>query len=162
MISRNIGTVAKIYQHSGTHLFLLFWKAHHSVLRYDKASLQRSGFASLSDFAVLEVLRQQGPQTVKSLGAKVMLTSGSITTAVQRLEKKGLLHRKRGQRDGRLVRVELTELGANRIQEGFVRHNEDLDQLFSLFTEEERADFDRLMTRLGQQAEGLLDSPEEK
>ena len=59
------------------------------------------------------------------------------------------------------MRVELTELGANRIQEGFVRHNEDLDQLFSLFTEEERADFDRLMTRLGQQAEGLLDSPEE-
>jgi MarR family 2-MHQ and catechol resistance regulon transcriptional repressor len=128
-------------------------------LRYDRESLQRSGFASLSDFAVLEVLRQQGPQTVKSLGAKVMLTSGSITTAVQRLEKKGLVQRNRGQRDGRLVLVELTEVGTARIQQGFVQHNEDLDQLFSLFTEEERADFDRLMTRLGQQAEGLLNEP---
>ena len=151
--------MAKIYQHSGTHLFLLFWRAYHSVLRYDRESLQRSGFASLSDFAVLEVLRQQGPQTVKSLGAKVMLTSGSITTAVQRLEKKGLVQRNRGQRDGRLVLVELTEVGTARIQQGFVQHNEDLDQLFSLFTEEERADFDRLMTRLGQQAEGLLNEP---
>ncbi len=88
-----------------------------------------------------------------------MLTSGSITTAVQRLEKKGLVQRNRGQRDGRLVLVELTEVGTARIQQGFVQHNEDLDQLFSLFTEEERADFDRLMTRLGQQAEGLLNEP---
>mgnify|MGYP000579231237 CR=1 FL=1 len=60
-------------------------------MRFDRQSMKRCGFASLSDFAVLEVLRQQGPQPVKSLGEKVMLTSGSITTAVQRLEKKGLV-----------------------------------------------------------------------
>jgi len=45
----------KIYQHSGTHLFLLFWKAYHAVMRYDQASISQSGFSSLTDFAVLEV-----------------------------------------------------------------------------------------------------------
>ncbi len=155
-----IACVAKIYQHSGTHLFLLFWRAYHAVMRYDRESMKRSGFASLSDFAVLEVLRQKGPQPVKTLGEQVMLTSGSITTAVQRLEKKGLVRRQRGQRDGRLVLVELTETGQALIQEGFVRHNEDLDALFSPLSEAERADFDRLMTRLGQQAEQLLEDAE--
>ncbi|RPG83405.1 MAG: MarR family transcriptional regulator [Coraliomargarita sp. TMED73] len=148
--------MGKIYQHSGTHLFLLFWRAYHTVMRFDRQSMKRCGFASLSDFAVLEVLRQQGPQPVKSLGEKVMLTSGSITTAVQRLEKKGLVQRTKGQQDGRLVLVELTESGRTRILEGFLQHNEDLDRLYAPFNEEERALFDRLMTRLGQQAEDLL------
>ena len=85
-----------------------------------------------------------------------MLTSGSITTAVQRLEKKGLVQRTKGQQDGRLVLVELTESGRTRILEGFLQHNEDLDRLYAPFNEEERALFDRLMTRLGQQAEDLL------
>ncbi len=125
-------------------------------MRFDRQSMKRCGFASLSDFAVLEVLRQQGPQPVKSLGEKVMLTSGSITTAVQRLEKKGLVQRTKGQQDGRLVLVELTESGRTRILEGFLQHNEDLDRLYAPFNEEERALFDRLMTRLGQQAEDLL------
>ncbi|MGC6456666.1 MAG: MarR family winged helix-turn-helix transcriptional regulator [Coraliomargaritaceae bacterium] len=150
--------MAKIYQHSGTHLFLLFWKASHAVMRYDGQSMKQAGFASLSDFAVLEALRQKGPQTVKSLGQTVLLTSGSITTAVQRLEKQGLVQRQRGQRDGRIVLVELTEIGQNRIQAGFARHNEDLDRLFAHLNEEERANFERLISRLGQQAEELLDA----
>ena len=39
----------KIYQHSGSHLFLLFWKASHAVMRYDHESIATQGFASLSD-----------------------------------------------------------------------------------------------------------------
>ena len=153
--------MSKIYQHSGTHLFLLFWKASHSVMRYDRESMKQAGFASLSDFAVLEALRQKGPQTVKSLGQTVLLTSGSITTAVQRLEKLGLVERQRGQRDGRIVLVELTETGRDRIEAGFARHNEDLDRLFAHLNEDERADFDRLISRLGQQAENLLGDSQE-
>lgn len=130
-------------------------------MRYDRESMKQAGFASLSDFAVLEALRQKGPQTVKSLGQTVLLTSGSITTAVQRLEKLGLVERQRGQRDGRIVLVELTETGRDRIEAGFARHNEDLDRLFAHLNEDERADFDRLISRLGQQAENLLGDSQE-
>lgn len=130
-------------------------------MRYDRESMKQAGFASLSDFAVLEALRQKGPQTVKSLGQTVLLTSGSITTAVQRLEKLGLVERQRGQRDGRIVLVELTETGRSRIEAGFARHNEDLDRLFAHLNEDERADFDRLISRLGQQAENLLGGSQE-
>ena len=41
-----------------------------------------------SDFAVLEALLHKGPLPINEIGKKVLLTSGSITVAVDRLESK--------------------------------------------------------------------------
>ncbi len=145
----------KIYQHSGSHLFLLFWKASHTVMRYDQKSVARQGFASLTDFAVLEVLLHKGALPVNTIGEKVLLTSGSITTAVQRLEKKGLVRRERSEGDARVVLVHLTEAGSQLIEESFAAHAENLDELFAEFTEEERTQFAGLMRKLGQRGLAL-------
>jgi MarR family 2-MHQ and catechol resistance regulon transcriptional repressor len=147
--------MAKIYQHSGSHLFLLFWKASHAVMRYDQKSISRQGFASLSDFAVLEVLLHKGSLPVNTIGEKVLLTSGSITTAVQRLEKKGLLRRERSEDDARVVLVHLTEAGHALIVEAFAHHSENLDELFGVFTDEERIQFAGLVRKLGQRGVAL-------
>ena len=40
----------------------------------------------LSDFAILEALLHKGPQAVSELGRRIDLTSGSMTTAIDRLE----------------------------------------------------------------------------
>ena len=40
----------------------------------------------MSDFAVLEALLHKGAQPVNVIGKRVFLTSGSITTAIDRLE----------------------------------------------------------------------------
>lgn len=144
--------MTKIYQHSGTHLFLLFWKASHSVMAYDQASIRQSGFTTLSDFAVLEVLLHKGPLPVNTIGEKVLLTSGSITTAVQRLEKRGFVERTRDSEDARVVRVSLTEAGEALILASFSKHAANLESLFEVFESEERAQFARLMRKLGQQA----------
>lgn len=148
--------MTKIYAHSGTHLFLLFWKASHAVMRYDQASVVRAGFSSLSDFAVLEVLLHKGPQPVNTIGEKVLLTSGSITTAVQRLEKKGLVRRERGADDARVVRVHLTDPGRALITESFAQHAADLDRLFAAFSEQERVTFSELTRKLGAEAARLM------
>ena len=110
----------KIYQYSGSHLFLLFWKASHAAMRYDHESIASQGFASLSDYAVLEVLLHKGALPVNTIGEKVLLTSGSMTTAVQRLEKKGLVIRERSEGDARIDR------GGNHCQH---QCREDLHQL---------------------------------
>jgi MarR family transcriptional regulator, 2-MHQ and catechol-resistance regulon repressor len=47
----------------------------------------------LSDFAVLEILLHKGPQPVNLIGKRIFLASGSITAAVDRLEKKRLVER---------------------------------------------------------------------
>jgi MarR family 2-MHQ and catechol resistance regulon transcriptional repressor len=145
----------KIYQNSGSHLFLLFWKASHAAMRYDHQSIAAQGFASLSDYAVLEVLLHKGALPVNAIGEKVLLTSGSMTTAVQRLEKKGLVVRERSEGDARVVLVHLTNEGMSLIQEAFVAHAEDLDELFIEFSGDERIQFASLMRKLGQRSQKL-------
>lgn len=144
--------MAKIYQNSGPHLFLLLWKASHAVMRYDHQSVSEQGFASLSDFAVLEVLLHKGSLPVNTIGEKVLLTSGSITTAVQRLEKRELVRRERSEGDARVVLVHLTDAGRSLIEAAFVAHSSNLDVLFEEFDQEERNEFARLMRKLGQRA----------
>ena len=145
----------KIYQNSGSHLFLLFWKASHAAMRYDHQSIAVQGFATLSDYAVLEVLLHKGALPVNAIGEKVLLTSGSMTTAVQRLEKKGLVVRERSEGDARVVLVHLTNEGMSLIQEAFTAHAEDLDELFIEFSEDERIQFAGLMRKLGQRSQEL-------
>ena len=145
----------KIYQNSGSHLFLLFWKASHAAMRYDHQSIAAQGFATLSDYAVLEVLLHKGSLPVNAIGEKVLLTSGSMTTAVQRLEKKGLVVRERSEGDARVVLVHLTNEGMSLIQEAFAAHAEELDELFIEFSEDERIQFANLMSKLGQRSQEL-------
>ena len=145
----------KIYQNSGSHLFLLFWKASHAVMRYDHQSIAAQGFTSLSDYAVLEVLLHKGSLPVNAIGEKVLLTSGSMTTAVQRLEKKGLVIRERSEGDARVVLVHLTNEGMSLIQEAFTAHVEDLDELFVEFSEDERIQLAGLMRKLGERSQKL-------
>src|SRR5260370_41404513 len=78
---------------SGVHVFLVLWKAARAVeVSAEKSilELQMCG----SDFAVLEALLHKGPLPVNEIGKKVLLTSGSITVAVDRLEAKGLVERR--------------------------------------------------------------------
>jgi len=145
--------MTKIYEHSGTHLFLLFWKASHAVMRYDEQSIREAGFGSLSDFAVLEVLLHKGSLPVNTIGEKVLLTSGSITTAVDRLEKKGLVTRGKSEFDGRVVLVHLTDTGREIITSAFEAHAAKLDQLFKIFDSKERAQFAKLVRKIGVHAE---------
>lgn len=133
------------------------WKASHSVMGYDQASIGQSGFKSLSDFAVLEVLLHKGAQPVNTIGEKVFLTSGSITTAVQRLEKRGLVRRERSDEDARVVLVHLTDAGRELIETAFEAHATNLDQLFDVFDDTEREQFAALMRKIGQRAESLSD-----
>lgn len=147
----------KIFQNSGPHLFLLFWKASHGVMRYNQQGIEEEGFTSWSDFAVLEVLLHKGALPVSTIGEKVLLTSGSITTAVQRMEKKGYVYRERSEGDARVVLVHLTDAGRELIREAFTAHAANLDQLFEEFSEEERTQFSELMRKLGRRSETLLD-----
>ena len=147
--------MAKIYQHSGPHLFLLLWKASHAVGSYSHESIRGAGFGSLSDFAVLELLMHKGPQPVNVIGAKILLTSGSISTAVQRLEKRGLVRRERSANDARVVLVHLTESGQALIEASFATHAADLNDLFDVLDESEREQFAALMRKVGLRAERL-------
>src|SRR2546426_7873273 len=62
-------------------------------LAEESLNLSRTGLGD-SDFRVLEVLLHKGPLPVNTIGPKVWLTPGSISVAVDRLEKTALVKRK--------------------------------------------------------------------
>ncbi len=133
---------------SGTYVWLILWKAARAVEQNALSSVSRLGLG-LSDFAVLEVLLHKGEQTVNAIGRKILLTSGSITTAVDRLESRKLVRRTLDPRDGRARVVELTPRGKRLITDAFRRHALDIEETVSILTVDERLELTRLLKKLG-------------
>lgn len=137
---------------SGAHIRLVLWKAYKAVEAVDRRIMAGSGLG-LSDFAVLEVLRRKGPQPVNAIGRDVLLTSGSITSAVGRLERRRLVTRRRDTDDARIYWIDLTAAGRRLIEEASARHAARLEAVAQALDPGERADLVRLLQKLGRQAE---------
>lgn len=135
-------------KNTGVHLWLVLMKAHRALSRHAIRSIEPSGLGS-SDFAVLEVLLNKGPQKVSEIGRRVALTSGSITTAIDRLEKRGLVVRELEDADRRSRIVCLTPQGRARIGEVFAQHEAALETASAGLTRTERKALIALLKKLG-------------
>ena len=109
-----------------------------------------------SDFAILEYLLHKGPAPVNTVGAKVRLTSGSITAAVDRLERKGMVERRSDSVDRRARIVHLTSAGRKVIECAFADHEAAMDRAASGLTPEEREQAAAILRKLGLTAQSLL------
>ncbi len=144
---------------SGVHVWLVLWKAAQAVGAFAKRSIEGLELCG-SDFAVLEALLHKGALPVNEIGRKVLLTSGSITVAVDRLEAKGLVERRASAEDRRARIVHLTKEGRKFITRLYAEHATDLEQLAaSSLTVAERATLIRLLKKIGYKAAA---APEKK
>jgi MarR family 2-MHQ and catechol resistance regulon transcriptional repressor len=82
----------------------------------------------VTDFAVLEALLHKGPLSISCVGEKVLLTSGSMTAAVDRLEAKHLVVRKNHATDRRTKLIDLTPAGHALITRAFALHTDALEK----------------------------------
>jgi MarR family 2-MHQ and catechol resistance regulon transcriptional repressor len=139
------------------HVWLVLWKAAHAVEQNAMRSVAGLGLG-LSEFAVLEVLLHKGPQPVNIIGKKVLLTSGSITAAVDRLESRKLVLRTQDPQDLRARIVELTEDGRRLIAEAFRQHTIDIEDTVGVLSAGERAELVRLLKKAGMWAEARLEN----
>ena len=133
---------------SGTHLWLVLMKAHRTLERLATRSIESSE-AGLSDFAVMEMLLHKGPQPVNEIGRRVELTSGAITTAVDRLESRGLVTREAHPSDRRARIVRLTAAGEEQAATVFAGHKAAMDVAASALSKTERATLIALLKKLG-------------
>jgi MarR family transcriptional regulator, 2-MHQ and catechol-resistance regulon repressor len=134
---------------SGVHVWLVLLKAFHALGAHAEESLHlsRTGLGN-SDFRVLEVLLHKGSLPVNTIGPIVWLTPGSISVAVDRLEKKALV--KRTNTDDRRVRlVELTAKGRALITKISREHAAAMEEVAGVLTKEERLMLLRLLKKLG-------------
>ena len=137
---------------SGVHVWLVLMKAYHALAARAEESLNLSetGLGN-SDFRVLEALLSKGPLPVNTIGPKVWLTPGSISVAVDRLEKKKLV--KRRTTDDRRVRlVELTAKGRELVGKTFEKHAAAMEKATRL-SKEERVRLLELLKKWGKGAE---------
>ena len=134
---------------SGVHVFLVLWKAARAVEAYAQKSVSGLEICG-SDFAALEALLHKGPLPVNEIGRKVLLTSGSITVAVDRLEAKGLVERRAHADDRRARIVHLTKEGRRLIKRAYAEHAVDMERLAAAsLTTAERATLIRLLKKIG-------------
>ena len=137
---------------SGIHLWLVLWKAMRSVEAHATRSISRFEMGP-TDFAVLEALLHKGPLTVTQLGEKVLLTSGSMTTAIDRLESRGLVSRCDDAKDRRARIIKLTPAGKALITKAFAQHKQEMEEALAGFSEKDRATMLPLLRKLGRTAQ---------
>ena len=136
---------------SGVHLWLVLMKAFQALAGHAEGSIKRTELGD-SDFRVLEALLHKGPLPVNTVGPKVWLTPGSISVAVDRLVRKGLVSRKDRAGDRRVRQVELTPKGRALITRGFGEHAAAMENVVSALSKNERLTLLRLLKKLGKHA----------
>ena len=137
------------------HLWLVLMKAHRTLERHARCSIEPLGLGS-SDFAILELLLHRGQQPVNAIGRRVDLTSGAITSAVDRLEAQGLVVRTSDRKDRRTRFVSLTPKGTALIRRVFGVHKRAMEGATSSLSAAERETLIDLVKKLGLSAEEQL------
>ena len=136
---------------SGTQLWLVLIKAYHSLLGFTEHTLKGSGLGE-SEFRILEALLHKGPMPVNTIGPKVFLTPGSISVAVDRLLKRGLVTRTNSSEDRRVRVVDLTPKGRKLIEQVFASHARQVDRLADVLSPKERRQIARGLKSFGKAA----------
>ena len=129
-------------------LWLVIAKSYRGLSLLAEQSIANTGLC-LTDFAALEALLHKGPLTISEIQEKVRLASGSMTAAVDRLEKLGLIVRRPSPRDRRARLVELTAHGKRLAASCFERHAKDLEALMSVLSEREMEELYGSIKKLG-------------
>ncbi len=91
------------------------------------------------------------------MGRTVLLSSGSITTAVDRLEARKLVRRTANDADQRSRLVELTPAGRKLIEPAFDKHCRDMERTMEILQPRERQELVRLLKKLGLWATALAE-----
>ena len=144
--SRNV--IKPTQDTTGVHVWLILWKAYRSVAAKAAADIGTQGLG-MSDFGVLECVLHKGPTPVNAIGPRIGLTSGSISTAVDRLEQRGLVSRRLDAQDARARAVHLTASGRRLIERAFARHREAMEKAAGALDQEERRRLVELLKKLG-------------
>ena len=108
-----------------------FLRAHDRLSRALETGLNRVN-VSLSEYSVLALLGTAGPdgKSMTALAEQRLMSSGGFTRLADRLERRGLIERKRSATDGRGFNATLTRSGRALLRKARRQHHSDLRALF--------------------------------
>jgi DNA-binding MarR family transcriptional regulator len=82
----------------------------------------RSAGLTHAQFDIVATLGNTEGMSYKELGERTLITKGTLTPVLDRLEAKGLITRCKGANDGRQILVRLTPAGQRAYEETFMPH----------------------------------------
>jgi MarR family 2-MHQ and catechol resistance regulon transcriptional repressor len=136
------------------HTLLVMLKVLRAIRHFVLPSILKGGLGE-SDFRVLEVLLHKGPMPVNVIGPKVDLNPGSVSVAVDRLYKKGLVSRVESESDRRVRTVSLTEKGRRVFVPIFRQHAALIKRAFQDVSPHEQRAMEEVLKRIGRRTEEL-------
>ena len=139
-------------------LWIVLARCHRALAVSVERSIADLALCS-SDFMVLEALLHKGPLTISAIQAKVLLASGSMTAAVDRVESMGLVVRKTTAKDRRARLLELTSKGRRLIERAFAEHARHLENAMSVLDDDEKRRLYAGLKKLGQFVAATLERP---
>ncbi len=129
-------------------LWLVLMRCHHALKHIAERGIKDTGLG-LTDFTALEALLHKGPLTITEIQSKVPLALGSMTAAVDRLEKKGLILRTPSPEDRRAKVLKLSPKGRAVVEAAFTRHAADLETAMAVLNQREKRQLHDLLKRVG-------------
>ena len=109
-----------------------------AAVMFHNAVAERFGL-SVTDLKTLDVLQRRGPLTAGAIAAHTTLATASVTSLIDRLEKKRLVRRVRDPEDRRRVVVTLTPKLAKTIAPLFESLNRRMLERFGRYDDEQLA-----------------------
>ena len=151
--------MAAFSEKEGRELFRLrraVSRAEQALGEIDRTLLLPEGLCA-SDLVILERLARKGARPVNGLGRQVGLTSGSMTVAVQRLRRRGLVESRRDLEDKRVVWVSVMPKGEDLVARCSRVRGEVFGRVFDKWSARELSILTNLLKRVKKDAEtGLL------
>jgi len=129
-------------------LWLVLARCYRAMAAEVERSIADLGLC-LSDFMVLEALLHKSPLTTTEIQAKVLLASGSMTAAVDRVEKLGFVVRTTTAADRRARVLDLTPKGRRLIEETYAKHAHHIERLIGILNPCERRSLYTSLKKLG-------------
>jgi MarR family transcriptional regulator, 2-MHQ and catechol-resistance regulon repressor len=137
---------------SALKLWVVLARAYRSLLERARRDIEGRGLG-MSEFAVLEALYHKGAMPLGMVSELILLTSGSTTYIADKLEKRGLLTRRAGQEDRRVVYAEITDAGRALIEGIFPGHAAAMRDVMNGLDPAEMRQAVALLKRLGKGAQ---------
>lgn len=117
-------------------LFLLLMQTSKAIQERIRDEMSQNNL-SITEFSVLEVLFFQGKQTIQQIANRILISSGSMTYVIDKLEQKGIIKRNDCNEDRRVIHITLTAEGMEIMEKIMPEHQEMIHYIFGSLTEDE-------------------------
>ncbi len=122
-------------------------ESYHAFERYSAVQVRAFGLTP-AQFDIIATLGNTDGMSFRELGEKTLITKGTLTGVVDRLEARGMVKRAASKADGRSTLVRLTKKGDTEFERVFASHIAYLKKPFSMFSEADMNQLEALANKL--------------